>query len=284
MKKFTKMFMALGTSVLLAACSDLPSDAINMVTREEGSGTRDAFTEITGVTQNDDDMTTPAAIHYNSTDGVLSYVADDPFSIGYVSLGSLNDSVKALKVEGVEATEANVAAGNYKVQRPFNIITKKDKGLSDVAQDFLDFILSKQGQQIVSESGYVPLDVDDEYQPSGMTGTVKISGSTSVGPVVESLAEEYQKLNPDIKGIEINQNGSGAGIQAASNGSSDFGMASRELKDNEKDVEATVIARDGIAVIVNKENPVDDITLNVLKDIYTGKTNSWETVKQILNN
>lgn len=274
MKKFTKMFMALGVSAVLAACGNGSSSMINVITREEGSGTRDAFTEITGVADGDEDYTVQTADVQNGTDQVLSNVASNPAAIGYISLGSLNDTVKAVKVDDVEATEENVSNGDYPVQRPFNVVTKKDGELSDVAQDFMDFILSKQGQEIVLDHDYVPLDTDTDYEASGQTGTIKVSGSTSVGPLMESLAEEYKKLNSGVE-IEITQNGSSAGVEAAGNGSSDLGMASRELKAEETDVESTVIAKDGIAVIVNKENTVDNLTLDDLKAIFTGESVDW---------
>lgn len=274
MKKFTKMFMALGVSAVLAACGNGSSSMINVITREEGSGTRDAFTEITGVADGDEDYTVQTADVQNGTDQVLSNVASNPAAIGYISLGSLNDTVKAVKIDDVEATEENVSNGDYPVQRPFNVVTKKDGELSDVAQDFMDFILSKQGQEIVLDHDYVPLDTDTDYEASGQTGTIKVSGSTSVGPLMESLAEEYKKLNSGVE-IEITQNGSSAGVEAAGNGSSDLGMASRELKAEETDVESTVIAKDGIAVIVNKENTVDNLTLDDLKTIFTGESVDW---------
>ncbi|MGX7347993.1 substrate-binding domain-containing protein [Aerococcus vaginalis] len=274
MKKFTKMFMALGVSAVLAACGNGSSSMINVITREEGSGTRDAFTEITGVADGDEDYTVQTADVQNGTDQVLSNVASNPAAIGYISLGSLNDTVKAVKIDDVEATEENVSNGDYPVQRPFNVVTKKDGELSDVAQDFMDFILSKQGQEIVLDHDYVPLDTDTDYEASGQTGTIKVSGSTSVGPLMESLAEEYKKLNSGVE-IEITQNGSSAGVEAAGNGSSDLGMASRELKAEETDVESTVIAKDGIAVIVNKENTVDNLTLDDLKAIFTGESVDW---------
>lgn len=274
MKKFTKMFMALGVSAVLAACGNGSSSMINVITREEGSGTRDAFTEITGVADGDEDYTVQTADVQNGTDQVLSNVASNPAAIGYISLGSLNDSVKAVKIDDVEATEENVSNGDYPVQRPFNVVTKTDGELSDVAQDFMDFILSKQGQEIVLDHDYVPLDTDTDYEASGQTGTIKVSGSTSVGPLMESLAEEYKKLNSGVE-IEITQNGSSAGVEAAGNGSSDLGMASRELKAEETDVESTVIAKDGIAVIVNKENTVDNLTLDDLKTIFTGESVDW---------
>lgn len=274
MKKFTKMFMALGVSAVLAACGNGSSSMINVITREEGSGTRDAFTEITGVADGDEDHTVQTADVQNGTDQVLSNVASNPAAIGYISLGSLNDTVKAVKIDDVEATEENVSNGDYPIQRPFNVVTKKDGELSDVAQDFMDFILSQQGQEIVLDHDYVPLDTDTDYEASGQTGTIKVSGSTSVGPLMESLAEEYKRLNSGVE-IEITQNGSSAGVEAASNGSSDLGMASRELKAEETDVESTVIAKDGIAVIVNKENTVDNLTLDDLKAIFTGESVDW---------
>ncbi|AMB94289.1 substrate-binding domain-containing protein [Aerococcus sanguinicola] len=295
MKKFSKLITVLGSAALLAACGNSASDSgdseadaggasgapeglIQVISREEGSGTRDAFVEITGVKEGDNDNTTDMADIQNSTDGVMTSVAGDPAAIGYISLGSLNDTVKALNVNGVEPTEENVASGEYAIARPFNIVHKGD--LEGAAQDFHDFIFSKEGQDIILAEGYVPVKSDAEaYAGDGSAeGNINISGSTSVGPVMEKLKEEYEKLNPGVS-INITQNGSGAGVQAAQEGTADIGMASRELKEDETDVEAEAIAQDGIAVIVNNENGLGDITLESVKGIFVGEITDWSEVK-----
>lgn len=255
------------------------SGQVNVITREEGSGTRDAFTEIVGLKGDKGDSTTSSAIIQNGTDQVLAYVGQDPKAIGYISLGSLNDTVKALTVNGVDPEEKTVADGSYPLARPFNVITNKDKPLSNVAKDFLAYILTKQGQDIILKAGYVPLKADKEYHSQQLSGQINIAGSTSVGPVMEKLAEAYKKENPNVT-INITQNGSSAGIQAATEGSSDLGMASRALHKDETGVEATVIAHDGIAVIVNKANPLKKVTTDQLKQIYLGELSDWADVSE----
>ncbi|MFQ7312302.1 phosphate ABC transporter substrate-binding protein [Drancourtella sp. An210] len=254
---------------------------ISVISREEGSGTRGAFVELFGVEEEVDgekvDQTTTDATVTNNTSVMLTTVSGDENAIGYVSLGSLNDDVKAVKIDGAEATADNIKNGSYKVSRPFNIVTKD--GVSEEAQDFINFILSKQGQEVVTEEGYIPLDTTTEYAASGVSGKVAVSGSSSVSPVMEKLAEAYQALNPDAD-IQIQTSDSTTGVTDAINGTSDIGMASRELKDSETSQGAvgTVIATDGIAVIVNNANSVDDLTVDQVKGIFTGKTLTWDEV------
>lgn len=260
-----------------ASCGNNGSDTITVVSREDGSGTRSAFVELMGILQDDKDMTYERAEISNSTSVVMSTVAGNANAIGYISLGSLNDSVKAVNVDGVEATVDNIKSGSYKVSRPFNIATKDD--LSDLAKDFINFILSTDGQAIVAED-YIALDATESYAPSGLTGKITLAGSTSVSPLMEQLAAAYKELNPDVT-IEIQQSGSSAGIQSAIEGVCDIGMASREIKEDEINagLTPTVIALDGIAVIVNNDNEVSDLTSEQIKNIYTGEVTSWSDVK-----
>ncbi|KAA9239737.1 MULTISPECIES: substrate-binding domain-containing protein [Aerococcus] len=290
-KPLGKLVMALGVTATLAACGNGGSEGsntadggsesagdfsgtINVTTREEGSGTRDAFQEII-----DFEEPVASALVQNGTDQVLSYVAGDTYSIGYISLGSMNDTVKALKIDGVEATEENVANDSYKIARPFNIVYPGE--LEGAAKDFHDFIFSKEGQDIVLENGYVPVKSDAEaYSGDGSaSGTINIAGSTSVGPVMEKLKEAYEEKNPNVQ-INITQNGSGAGVTGAQEGTADIGMASRELKEDETGVTAEAIAKDGIAVIVNKENPTDDLSVDQIRGIYTGEILDWSELNQ----
>ncbi len=252
---------------------------ISVISREEGSGTRGAFVELMGVVdENDNDITTVNAEITNSTSVMLTTVAGNPASIGYVSLGSLSDEVKALKVDGVEATVDNVKAGTYKVARPF-LLAYKDGSLSDLAQDFLNFIMSDDGQKIINDEGYISVEEGNTYEASGLSGKIVLAGSTSVSPVMEVLADAYKALNPGVT-IEIQQTGSGAGITSAIEGVCDFGMSSRELKDSEAaELASTQIAMDGIAVIVNNENTLDDITSEQIKSIYLGETTDWADIK-----
>ena len=289
--KFKKIAAVMAAAIMVmsfaAGCgsSDEGNSAgganISVISREEGSGTRGAFVELFGVEEEVDgekvDQTTTDATVTNNTSVMLTTVSGDENAIGYVSLGSLNDDVKAVKIDGAEATADNIKNGSYKVSRPFNIVTKD--GVSEEAQDFINFILSKQGQEVVAEEGYIPLDTATEYAASGVSGKVAVSGSSSVSPVMEKLAEAYQALNLDAD-IQIQTSDSTTGVTDAINGTSDIGMASRELKDSETSQGAvgTVIATDGIAVIVNNANSVDDLTVDQVKGIFTGKTLTWDEV------
>lgn len=256
------------------------SKTISVVTREEGSGTRDAFTELTGVLvkdgDNKTDNTTISAVTINSTEAVITNVKDNEAAIGYISLGSLNDTVKALKIGGVEATADNVKSGDYAVSRPFNIAYKGE--LSDVAQDFVDYIMSSDGQKVVSDNGYVTVSENAAYSGKKPSGKISVAGSSSVSPVMEKLAEAYQKVNTNAK-VEIQTSDSSAGMQSAMGGTCDIGMASRDLKDEEKSaLKVETIAKDGIAVIVNNANTCDDLTLDQVKSIYTGETTVWSDI------
>lgn len=252
---------------------------ISVITREDGSGTRSAFIELTGVQEEKDgtktDNTLSTAIVQSSTQAVLTGVAGDPTAIGYISLGSLNDTVKAAKIDGVEPTSETVKDGSYKISRPFNIATKDN--LSEAAQNFIDYILSKEGQEIVNKDYVEAVDNAEPFAGAKGKGKVKVGGSTSVSPVMEKLAEAYQKVNKDVT-VEVNTSDSSTGMSQAAEGTVDIGMASRELKDSEtaKGIKGTVIAKDGIAVIINKSNTVEDIKLDQLKGIYTGSTTTWE--------
>lgn len=259
--------------------SSSASGNISVVSREDGSGTRGAFVELFGVQEEQNgekvDLTTDKAIVTNSTSVMLTTVAGDKSAIGYASLGSLDDTVKVLKIDGTAASVANIKAGSYKISRPFNIVTK-DK-ISKAAQDFINFILSSDGQAVVEENGYIPLDDTKAYQSSVDSGKIVVSGSSSVTPVMEKLKEAYSKVNSKVE-VEIQQSDSSTGITNAIEGTADIGMASRDLKDEEtsKGVSSTVIAMDGIAVIINKDNKVDGLTSEQVKTIFTGKTTSWD--------
>lgn len=252
---------------------------ISVITREDGSGTRSAFIELTGVQEEKDgtktDNTLSTAIVQSSTQAVLTGVAGDSTAIGYISLGSLNDTVKAAKIDGVEPTSETVKDGSYKISRPFNIATKDN--ISEAAQNFIDYILSKEGQEIVNKDYVEAVDNAEPFAGAKGKGKVKVGGSSSVSPVMEKLAEAYQKVNKDVT-VEVNTSDSSTGMSQAAEGTVDIGMASRELKDSEtaKGIKGTVIAKDGIAVIVNKSNTVEDIKLDQLKGIYTGSITTWE--------
>lgn len=262
------------------AASDFDtSEAISVVSREDGSGTRGAFIELFGVEEKDEngdkvDYTTDEAIITNSTDVMMTTVAGDDYAIGYCSLGSLNDTVKAVTIDGAEATVDNIKSGSYTIARPFNIVTKD--GISGVAQDFINYILSADGQQVVSDNGYIAVaDNAEAFTSDNSEGKIVVAGSSSVTPVMEKLKEAYLAVNKEAE-IEVQESDSTTGMTAAMEGTCDIGMASRELKDSESELKATAIAMDGIAVIVNKNNTLDDITSDQVKDIYLGDVTSWD--------
>ena len=259
------------------------SGQIGVISREDGSGTRGAFIELFGVEEKDAngekiDNTTEDATITNNTSVMMTGVAGDDYAIGYVSLGSLNDTVKALKIDGVEPTVENIKSDSYKVYRPFNIATKGE--VSEAAQDFIEYILSAEGQQIVSDEGYITIDdAAPAFAGGQASGSVTVAGSSSVSPVMEKLAEAYMKLNGNVK-IEIQTSDSTTGMTSAIDGVCDIGMASRELKDTEAEkLTATVIAQDGIAVVVNNNNLIDNLTKDQVKSIYVGETTSWSEVE-----
>ncbi len=286
------------TAAALAGCSETaaPSQSesdskasgfngdseITVVSRENGSGTRGAFIELMGIEEKSADgttvdNTTDEAVIANKTDVMLTNVSGDKYGIGYVSLGSLSSDVKAVKVDGIEATAENIKNNTYKAARPFNIAAKAE--ISDAAKDFISYILSAEGQEIVSD-GYIKVnDSADPYTGTKPSGKIVVAGSSSVSPVMEKLKEAYLKVNTNAE-IELQTSDSTAGMTGAMEGTCDIGMASRDLKDSEKAVlTATPIAIDGIAIIVNPENPIENITSADIKDIFTGAKTKWSEVE-----
>lgn len=254
--------------------------SITVISREDGSGTRGAFIELFGVEQKDadgvkTDMTTATADITNSTGVMLQSVSQNSSAIGYVSLGSMNDSVKALEIDGAAATVENIKNGGYAVSRPFNIVTTDS--VSPLASDFIDYILSTEGQAVVEENGYIAASDTSAYSGGGLSGKLTVAGSSSVSPLMEKLIEGYGAVNPDAD-IELQTSDSTTGVNGVLEGICDIGMASRELKDSESGAGArsTVIATDGIAVIVSTENPIDGLTSRQVMEIYTGEIASWE--------
>ena len=275
---------AFGSTMAFADDAAKMEGEISVYSREDGSGTRGAFIELFGIEQKDADgnkadMTTDMAMITNSTAVMMTTVAGDEQGIGYISLGSVNDTVKALKIDDVEATVENVKTGTYKIVRPFNIITngELDK-LDEVSADFVNYILSADGQKVIEDNGYIAA-VDDAkaYEAAGVSGKVVVAGSSSVTPVMEKLAEAYKALNADTT-VEVQQSDSSTGVSMAIEGTCNIGMASREIKDSEaeKGAVATVIARDGIAVIVCPDAPIDGLTTAQVRAIYTGEVETWE--------
>lgn len=258
------------------------SSEITIVSREDGSGTRGAFIELFGVEEKVDgekvDMTTEEAQITNSTSVMMTTVAGNEYAIGYISLGSLDESVKALKIDGVEATAEKIKSGDYKVSRPFNLVTK-EKIDNEVAQDFADYIMSTEGQAVVEESGYIAVDKTESFTGTKPSGKAVVGGSSSVSPVMEKLIEAYKEVNPNAE-IELQTTDSTTGVTSTMDGSYDIGMASRELKDSEiaEGAQGIVMATDGIAVIVNLDSPVEELSSEQVKGIYTGEMLTWDEV------
>lgn len=286
--------MVLSASVILSACGDKKSgddgeknDKISVISREEGSGTRGAFIELVGIEEKNDqgekiDNTVDTAVITNSTSVAMTSVSEDKASIGYISLASLNDTVKALKIDGVEPTVKNIQKGEYPIARNFNLVTGDN--LSELGKDFINYILSTEGQKTVAENGYIELTEAGKYEASDVVkegGKITVGGSSSVTPLMEKLAEAYKKVNPKVE-VMVQQSDSTTGVTSAIDGSVDIGMASRDLKDTETDqgVKATVIAKDGIAVIVHKDSKQEELTLEQVKDIFTGKITKWSELEK----
>lgn len=287
-KLLTLAVATVAASSLLTGCGGSSSDDkkaasdenITAVSREDGSGTRGAFIELFGIEQKDKDgnkvdKTTSSVQITNSTSVMMTTVAENKAAIGYISLGSLNDTVKAVKIDGAEASVDTVKDGSYKIVRPFNIVTK-DK-LSKQAQDFENYIMSADGQKIIEDNGYISVGDKPAYEATAVEGKVVVAGSSSVTPVMEKLAEGYKAVNDKVD-IEVQQSDSTTGMTSAIDGLCDIGMASRDLKDSETEagLTATVIAKDGIAVIVNNDSGVEELTSEQVKDVYTGNITTWE--------
>lgn len=255
---------------------------ISVISREDGSGTRGAFIELFGIEQKNDagekiDHTTEEASITNSTSVMMTTVSGDTYSIGYISLGSLNDTVKALKIDGVAPSMEAIKDGSYKIARPFNIATKE--GLSEVATDFVNYIMSAEGQAVVENNGYIAVGDAEAFEGTMPEGKVVVAGSSSVTPVMEKIKEAYMAVNPNAT-IEVQQSDSTTGMTSAVEGICDIGMASRELKDSElsKGLTPKVIAMDGIAVVVNNDFPVEELTTEQVKQIFTGEVTKWSEV------
>ncbi|WP_294542073.1 substrate-binding domain-containing protein [uncultured Gemmiger sp.] len=268
-----------------AAASDFDNtQSITVITREEGSGTRGAFIELTGVEEKNDagekvDNTSAGAATQNSTNGVMTTVANDETAIGYISLGSLNDTVKAVTVGGVAASAETVKDGTYTLARPFNIVTNGD-ATDPVAVDFINYCMSTDGQALATEDGYIGSDDAAAFESTQPSGSITVGGSSSVSPLMEKLIEAYEGVNPNAS-IELLTTDSTIGVSGALDGTYTIGMASRELKDSEVEAgaKATVLAMDGIAVVVNPANPIEDLTIDQIKSIYTGETTTWDAIQ-----
>ena len=277
MKKLFAIVLALVLTCAVAFAAEGP---ITVISREDGSGTRSAFIELTGVEQDDVDMTTVDAVITNSTAVMLTSVAGDPAAIGYVSMGSLNETVKAVSVDGNAATVEGIKDGSYTLSRPFVVTTFGEVG--EIAQDFLNYIMSAEGQAVISENGYIAVDdAAESYTASGLSGEITVGGSSSVTPVMEKLAEAYMALNPDVT-IIVQQSDSTTGVTGTIEGTVDMGMASRAIKDEEVEqgVNGTTIAMDGIAVIVNLENDTENLTTEQIMNIYTGAVTDWSELAE----
>ena len=287
-KTFKKIMTAVLAGAMLTASltgcgKGGANDNITVVSREDGSGTRGAFIELFGIEEKDADgnkvdNTISTAEITNSTSVMMTTIAGNKSAIGYISLGSLDNTVTAVKIDGAEATVDNVKNGSYKISRPFNIATKGD--VSEQTQDFIDYIFSAEGQAVIEDAGYISQGNNGSYTASGKSGKITIMGSSSVTPVMEKLKEAYVALNPDVT-IEVQQSDSTTGMTSAIEGACDIGMASRDLKDSElsEGLNAQAIALDGIAVVVNNDSDVTDLTSDQVKQIYTGDITKWSELK-----
>ena len=285
-KKLLSVLTALTLAVGMTGCGSSDGfnadEEISIITREDGSGTRGAFIELFGIEKKNEegtkiDYTTDAASITNSTSVMMTTVESDLHAIGYISLGSLNDTVKAVQIDGVTASVENIKNGSYSIYRPFNIAVKE--GLSDVAQDFINYILSAEGQAVIEGAGYITVSENGAFTSNGASGKVTVAGSSSVSPVMQKLKEAYLAVNENAE-IEILTSDSSTGMSNAIEGICDIGMASRAVKDSEKEkglIEIT-IANDGVAVIVNKENPVESMTKSQVEQIYTGVVTNWSDI------
>ena len=277
MKKLFAIVLALALTCAVAFAAE---GTITVMSREDGSGTRGAFVELTGVEQDDVDMTTVDAVITNSTAVMLTSVAGDPAAIGYVSMGSLNETVKAVSVDGNAATVEGIKDGSYTLARPFVVTTYGEVG--EIAQDLLNYIMSAEGQAIINEEGYIAIDdAAEAYTAAGVSGEITVGGSSSVTPVMEKLAEAYMALNPDVTVI-VQQSDSTTGVTGTIEGTVDMGMASRALKaeEEEQGVTGTTIAMDGIAVIVNLENDTENLSTEQIMNIYTGAVTDWSELAE----
>lgn len=290
-KRYGMSVLALIVALGVAGCSgdkaksgfDMGKE-IHLISREDGSGTRGAFIELLGIEVKENgkkkDRTSGRAQITNSTNVMMTQVANDEYGIGYISLGSLNDTVKALAIDGTEATTANIMNGTYKLARPFHLVHTDSNVNGEQIDDFISFVFSADGQNIVTNQGYVSVETNPKtYTAQNAHGKLVVAGSSSITPVMEKLAEAYMKLNPDMK-VEIQQSDSTTGVQSVISGTADIGMASRDLKASEKDkVNGVVIAKDGLAVIVNKQNPLQSIKADQVRDIYIDNIKKWQEIK-----
>ena len=285
-KKLLSVLTALTLAVGMIGCGGSDGfnadEEISIITREDGSGTRGAFIELFGIEKKNEevkiiDHTTDAASITNSTSVMMTTVESDLHAIGYISLGSLNDTVKAVQIDGVTASVENIKNGSYSIYRPFNIAVKE--GLSDVAQDFINYILSAEGQAVIEGAGYITVSENGAFASNGASGKITVAGSSSVSPVMQKLKEAYLAVNTGAE-IEILTSDSSTGMSNAIEGICDIGMASRAVKDSEKEKGLTeiTIANDGVAVIVNKENPVESMTKEQVEQIYTGVVSNWSDI------
>ena len=295
MRKFlgTALVVAL-SAACLAGCGSKGAEgttaagngsAITVLSREDGSGTRGAFIELFGIQEENEsgekvDMTTANAGITNSTSVMMSSVANDVNAIGYISLGSLNDTVKAVKIDGAEASVENVENGTYGIVRPFNIVVKEGE-IKPVAQDFINYVMSADGQAVVEDNGYIAVSDQPAFTSDNSEGKIVIGGSSSVSPVMEKLAEAYEQVNPKAD-VELQTTDSTTGVSSTVEGSYDIGMASREIKEEEtaQGVGGMKIAQDGIAVVVNQENAQEELSSDQVKGIFTGEITTWDEVRK----
>lgn len=285
-KKILAVLTAVTLAIGMIGCGSQEGfnngEDISILTREDGSGTRGAFIELFGIEKKNAegtkvDYTTDAASITNSTSVMMTTVESDLYAIGYISLGSLKDTVKAVSIDGVAPSVENIKNGTYSIYRPFNAAVKEN--ISDVAQDFINYILSAEGQAVIEKAGYITVSSNGAYAGNGAVGKITVAGSSSVSPVMQKLKEAYLLVNTRAE-IEILTSDSSTGMSNAIEEICDIGMASRAVKDSEKEKGLTeiTIANDGVAVIVNKENPVEGLSKEQVEQIYTGAVAKWSEI------
>lgn len=276
---FKKIFLTLGLLAILTSCSSQKTNVketdnfdISVISREDGSGTKKSFIEQMGLIKNGEDggyidMTTDDAVVVNSTNNAIKAVELDKTAIAYISLASLDDSVKAVKIEGVNPSRENIESGDYKLQRPFSLAYREDS-MTDLSKDFLEFIKSKDAKDLIEGEDLIALSNDKEYKSKNLEGKLTITGSSSLKSIVDKLSQKYESLNENVD-VEVLSNESLTGLRNVSDGVVDIAMVSNKVED--ESLNSEIFAIDGIAIIVNKENDlINDLNISELRSIYKG--------------
>ena len=283
-----KILLLISTLLLITSCTGKKTNVnksknfdLTVTSREDGSGTRKSFIEQVGLIKEDKngnykDLTTDNSMVINSTNGVLKAVGVDKTAIAYVSLTALDDSVKAIKIDGVSPNKTTIESGEYKLQRPFGLVYKKDSA-KDLSKDFLEYVKSKSAKNLIEDEGLLAITNEKEYKSKNLKGKLTITGSSSLSSIVEKLAENYEKLNKNVE-VEVLSNESLTGLKNVKDNVVDIAMVSNKLQD--ENLFSEIFAIDGIAIIVNKDNTqINDLTMEQLRDIYRGEIKNTGELK-----